>query len=121
MRLPSQVGSTTILAWTLVGHFDRRMLVALCRQWIVDQLFYRYDKARQIKEEQDAYCSAAVAGQWAGLGEFPEDLQWEALVDVLRGRVRVCCLSVLVGPAYRELFTFSRFKPIVMKPSTSMT
>jgi hypothetical protein len=48
-----------------------------------------YDKARQILERQDAYCSAAVAGQWTGLGEFPEDLQWEALVDVLRGRVRV--------------------------------
>jgi len=48
-----------------------------------------YDKARQIKEKQDAYCTAALAGEWAGLGEFPEDLQWEALVDVLRGRVRV--------------------------------
>jgi len=48
-----------------------------------------YDKARQIKEKQDAFCSAAVAGKWAGLDEFPEDLQWEALVDVLRGRVRV--------------------------------
>jgi hypothetical protein len=30
-----------------------------------------------------------LLGQWTGLGEFPEDLQWEALVDVLRGRVRV--------------------------------
>ncbi|THH19962.1 hypothetical protein EW146_g1322 [Bondarzewia mesenterica] len=48
-----------------------------------------YDKARQIKEEQDAYCSKALTGQWADLGKFPEDLQWEALVDVLRGRVRV--------------------------------
>ncbi|TFY72584.1 hypothetical protein EVG20_g397 [Dentipellis fragilis] len=48
-----------------------------------------YDKARQIKTQQDAYCSKALAGQWASLGEFPEDLQWEALVDVLRGRVRV--------------------------------
>ena len=48
-----------------------------------------YDKARQIKEKQDAYCSKALAGRWDGLGEFPEDLQWEALVDVLRGRVRV--------------------------------
>ncbi|KAI0266870.1 carbohydrate esterase family 9 protein [Gloeopeniophorella convolvens] len=48
-----------------------------------------YDKARQIKEKQDAYCGAARAGKWTGLGEFPEDLQWEALVDVLRGRVRV--------------------------------
>ncbi|KAI0266867.1 carbohydrate esterase family 9 protein [Gloeopeniophorella convolvens] len=48
-----------------------------------------YDKARQIKEKQDAYCKQAFSGQWADLGEFPEELQWEALVDVLRGRVRV--------------------------------
>jgi hypothetical protein len=57
--------------------------------WPIINLYYRYDKARQIKGKQDAYCSAALAGQWTGLGEFPEDLQWEALVDVLRGRVRV--------------------------------
>ncbi|OCH88874.1 carbohydrate esterase family 9 protein [Obba rivulosa] len=48
-----------------------------------------YDKARQIKEAQDDYCVKAKAGEWAGLGKFPEDLQWEALVDVLRGRVKV--------------------------------
>jgi hypothetical protein len=30
-----------------------------------------------------------MAGQWQDLGEFPEDLQWEALVDVLRGRVKI--------------------------------
>lgn len=106
MWSPSQVGSTTIPAWIQVGHFDRRMLVALCHQWIVYRRFYRYDKARQIKAKQDAYCSAAVAGQWTGLGEFPDDLQWEALVDVLRGRVRVCSLSVLVGPACREFLAF---------------
>lgn len=29
------------------------------------------------------------AGKFEGLGEFPDDLQWEALVDVLRGRVKV--------------------------------
>ena len=28
-------------------------------------------------------------GKWNNLGDFPEDLQWEALVDVLRGRVKV--------------------------------
>lgn len=50
---------------------------------------FRYDTARKIKEKQDAYCSKALTGQWKGLGEFPEDLQWEALVDVLRGRVKV--------------------------------
>lgn len=50
---------------------------------------FSYDKARQIKHVQDQYCAKAEAGQWKGLGEFPDDLQWEALVDVLRGRVKV--------------------------------
>ncbi|KAF8161153.1 carbohydrate esterase family 9 protein [Crassisporium funariophilum] len=48
-----------------------------------------YDTARKIKERQDTFCGHALAGEWKGLGEFPEDLQWEALVDVLRGRVKV--------------------------------
>ncbi|OBZ68120.1 hypothetical protein A0H81_11871 [Grifola frondosa] len=48
-----------------------------------------YDKARQIKTAQDEYCAKATAGRWDTLGDFPEDLQWEALVDVLRGRVKV--------------------------------
>ncbi|THH04772.1 hypothetical protein EW145_g5277 [Phellinidium pouzarii] len=48
-----------------------------------------YDKARQIKEKQDAFCEKALDGEWSGLGAFPEELQWEALVDVLRGRVKV--------------------------------
>ncbi|KAH9040638.1 carbohydrate esterase family 9 protein [Lactarius pseudohatsudake] len=42
----------------------------------------RYDRARQIKKKQDAYCEQAFSGRWSDLGEFPEDLQWEALVDV---------------------------------------
>ncbi|KAI8973081.1 carbohydrate esterase family 9 protein [Trametes punicea] len=48
-----------------------------------------YEKARQIKQAQDDFCAKATRGEWAGLGEYPEDLQWEALVDVLRGRVKV--------------------------------
>ncbi|KAF7348547.1 Carbohydrate esterase family 9 protein [Mycena venus] len=48
-----------------------------------------YDTARILKEKQDAYCAKALVGQWTGLGDFPDDLQWEALVDVLRGRVKV--------------------------------
>ncbi|KAI0692924.1 composite domain of metallo-dependent hydrolase [Cerioporus squamosus] len=48
-----------------------------------------YEKARQIKEAQDDFCSKAKRGDWVGLGQYPEDLQWEALVDVLRGRVKV--------------------------------
>ncbi|TFK44771.1 hypothetical protein BDQ12DRAFT_673545 [Crucibulum laeve] len=48
-----------------------------------------YNRARLIKERQDEFCSAALAGKWDNLGEFPDDLKWEALVDVLRGRVKV--------------------------------
>ncbi|KAI9060397.1 carbohydrate esterase family 9 protein [Trametes sanguinea] len=48
-----------------------------------------YEKARQLKQAQDDFCAKATKGDWAGLDEFPEDLQWEALVDVLRGRVKV--------------------------------
>lgn len=112
-RLPPQVGSTAILAWILVGLSDRRASIALCHQSIVDQFFYSYGKARQIKEKQDAYCSAALAGQWAGLGEFPKDFQWEALVDVLRGRVRVRRLSVLVGLARQIVCLFLGSNPLL--------
>ncbi|KAG5639405.1 hypothetical protein H0H81_002937 [Sphagnurus paluster] len=48
-----------------------------------------YDTARKIKESQDEYCQKALANQWDNLGDYPEDLQWEALVDVLRGRVKL--------------------------------
>ncbi|KZV86711.1 composite domain of metallo-dependent hydrolase [Exidia glandulosa HHB12029] len=48
-----------------------------------------YNEARKVKEAQDAFCVKAQTGQWAELGEFPESLQWEMLVDVLRGRVKV--------------------------------
>lgn len=48
-----------------------------------------YDKARQIKEKQDAYCTRALEDDWDNLGAFPEELQYEAIVDILRGRVKV--------------------------------
>ncbi|KAI0342088.1 composite domain of metallo-dependent hydrolase [Trametopsis cervina] len=50
-----------------------------------------YDTARKIKNSQDEYCAKAVAGDWRAIEgkDFPESLQWEALVDVLRGRVKV--------------------------------
>jgi imidazolonepropionase-like amidohydrolase len=48
-----------------------------------------YEKARQIKQAQDDFCEAALDGRWDGLGAFPEDLQWEALVDILRGKVKI--------------------------------
>ena len=49
----------------------------------------RYNTAKKIKEEQDAYCVRALNEDWEDLGDFPQDLKWEALVDVLRGRVKV--------------------------------
>ncbi|KAJ3568393.1 hypothetical protein NP233_g5742 [Leucocoprinus birnbaumii] len=50
-----------------------------------------YAKARQIKEDQDRFCSNVLNGNGENLSssQFPEDLKWEALVDVLRGRVKV--------------------------------
>ena len=46
-----------------------------------------YDKARKIKESQDSFCQKVSINEWDGLDAFPDDLQYEALVDVLRGRV----------------------------------
>ena len=54
-----------------------------------------YDKARQIKNSQDSFCAKAEAGLWDDPEvkgkNFPFELQWEGLVDVLRGRVKVNC------------------------------
>ncbi len=65
-----------------VRHFDRQFF---------DTNDNRYNTAFQLKKKQDDYCGKALNGEWHGLGEFPEDLQWEALVDVVRGRVKVSC------------------------------
>ncbi|EIM86583.1 composite domain of metallo-dependent hydrolase [Stereum hirsutum FP-91666 SS1] len=50
-----------------------------------------YDTARKFKKEQDDFCAAAQAGRWDALEgkSFPENLQWEAMVDILRGKVKV--------------------------------
>ncbi|KAG5644405.1 hypothetical protein DXG03_008572 [Asterophora parasitica] len=60
-----------------------------------------YESARKVKEAQDQFCSRVGyiqrRGWWtqsihariASLGDFPENLQWESLVDVLRGRVKL--------------------------------
>jgi hypothetical protein len=62
-----------------------------------------YDEARKIRDAQDAFCARAEAGLWDGRAAFPESLQWESLVDVLRGRVKVrdprsliLCRSLLI-------------------------
>ena len=54
-----------------------------------------YDKARQIKAAQESFCQKAEADLWGSIdGEFPDDLKWEMLVDVLRGKVKVCVIFI---------------------------
>ena len=52
-----------------------------------------YNEAKKVRDDQDAFCQKVEAEEWDLLvgdeGKFPESLQWEALVDVLRGRVKV--------------------------------
>ncbi|TFK90568.1 hypothetical protein K466DRAFT_543238 [Polyporus arcularius HHB13444] len=52
---------------------------------------HAYDTARTIKNAQDDYCEKVLSGDWRSLGskKFPEDLQWQPLVDILRGRTKV--------------------------------
>ena len=60
-----------------------------------------YNEARKVRDAQNTFCSKVEAGAWdvleaEGPVEFPDDLQWESLVDVLRGRVKVCPNSLLL-------------------------
>lgn len=48
-----------------------------------------YNEARQLVRTQDTFCAKVKAGQWDHDTEFPEDLKWEALADVIRGKVKV--------------------------------
>ncbi|KAG2130176.1 uncharacterized protein EDB93DRAFT_1323346 [Suillus bovinus] len=67
--------------YTLNGsHFDH----SLTPRW-------RHMNARKLRDAQDAFCAKAESDSWDDLAgnAFPEDLQWESLVDVLRGRVKL--------------------------------
>ncbi|KAF7778394.1 hypothetical protein Agabi119p4_2739 [Agaricus bisporus var. burnettii] len=50
-----------------------------------------YHTANEIKIAQDAFCDAVEAEYWDVVDgkDIPEDYQWESLVDVLRGKVRL--------------------------------
>ncbi|KAH8915261.1 hypothetical protein BT69DRAFT_904580 [Atractiella rhizophila] len=48
-----------------------------------------FSKGLEIKNAQDEFCSRAEAGLLKGEENFPEELQWEAIVDILRGKVKV--------------------------------
>ena len=65
----------------------------------------RYHTASQIKKRQDEYCARAITEDWVGLGDFPEVLEWESLVDVLRGRVKVILTNRFAG---KNLTNFSK-------------
>ncbi|KAG1759992.1 hypothetical protein EDD22DRAFT_980832 [Suillus occidentalis] len=67
--------------YTLNGsHFDH----SLTPRW-------RHMNARKLRDAQDAFCAKVESNSWDDLAgkTFPEDLQWESLVDVLRGRVKL--------------------------------
>ena len=57
-----------------------------------------YDEARKVKQQQDEFCVKAEAGLWEDIAgqSFPDNLKWEMLVDVLRGRVKVCSILQLL-------------------------
>ena len=86
----SQVEYTVIPVWTPSGPSARReYFESSCMMSYL--LCYSYNKAREIKSAQDAYCAKVEEGRFDEVAHtaFPQDLQWEALVDVLRGRVKV--------------------------------
>ncbi|KAL1703300.1 hypothetical protein EV121DRAFT_281199 [Schizophyllum commune] len=87
----SDVGADVPPRWRQMKYVNPSRVYSQTRMDTFWQFREAYDKARQIKEAQDDYCEAALAGEW-DLVEgkpFPEELQWEALVDVLRGKVKV--------------------------------
>ena len=79
-----------------------------------------YNEARNVMSLQDSYCERAEAGLWNELsGDFPDSYKWEALVDVLRGRVRVSrCINEV--PLERKCSFSGRFPTTAMKRSTLM-
>ena len=62
-------------------------------EWMVGNFRHAYDKAKNIRDTEEALCARAAAGEWAALeaegAKFPEELQWESLVDALRGSIKV--------------------------------
>ncbi|KAF8662710.1 hypothetical protein AX16_001152 [Volvariella volvacea WC 439] len=48
-----------------------------------------YNEAKKLKKAQDDFCERVKAEDDMTGHSFPENLQWEALVDVLRGKVKL--------------------------------
>ena len=105
-----------------------------------------YNEARKVKDAQDEFCRMAERGQWEQLAAwrftaataavaapmfegdtgngFPESLKWEMLVDVLRGRVKVCYADPSVWTLYEfgivSMVRYFRFQTTAMKPWISI-
>jgi hypothetical protein len=55
-----------------------------------------YTEAVKLVEAQNAFCAKAENGLWNLIDTpFPQDIKWESLVDVIRGRVKACIISPL--------------------------
>lgn len=91
-----------MLEWILSG---RTALCERCAHLLRrPYTLHRYDKARRLKEEQDTYCAKVLeGGPTEDLGPFPEDLQYEALVDTLRGKVKVDLFANEIGVDYNSI------------------
>ena len=61
-----------------------------------------YHEAQKVMKAQDAFCAKAEMGIWEpeSASTLPDDFQWEMLVDVLRGKVKVGSISNYVGASY---------------------
>jgi hypothetical protein len=83
---------------------------------------HAYDTARILMRKQDKFCEKVAAGEWDALQsenkdkdkdvEFPEDLQWESLVDVLRGRVKLSIHCYEVCSVHSLTLIYTRLSPI---------
>ncbi|KAF8500595.1 carbohydrate esterase family 9 protein [Hysterangium stoloniferum] len=93
-KLIEQPGSPTSTGWRQMKHACGENPSRLYKGTRMDTMWaFRaaYNKARTLVHRQDKFCSAAKQGHWSSIrGEdFPEDLEWEALADVIRGKVKV--------------------------------
>ncbi|PPQ65953.1 hypothetical protein CVT26_010715 [Gymnopilus dilepis] len=92
LRIPSSPSKNDVtFRWRHMkqtcGEGARRFGNRMDNTWVVRSA---YAEAMQVKQSQDEYCAKANAGLWGELeGVFPEDVRWEMLVEVLRGKVKV--------------------------------
>jgi hypothetical protein len=82
-----------------------------------------YNEAKKVKDAQDAFCQKVEAEEWDSLvgdqANFPENLQWESLVDVLRGRVKVSRVLLFFSNLLIDIpsspFIATRFVPYMTR------